>query len=180
MYSLDSNFGGSDTWSHMPTWPCPRFLPPFWQCLRCLDSEVSVPTYPRSCNFHLMSVPICPMSIYRLLPPGRSCKPGWLHSLSQWGDSHALCFFIGRQSEPFLHQGLSFSSMLPLHWTWPSDPLVNCLCLQRLRRGITRVQGPASPRHLSITVDHLKVIQCSLDLSTRDHVMYIVSLFNPL
>lgn len=60
------------------------------------------------------------------------------------------------------------------------DPLVDCLRLQRLLRGIKRVQGPASPRRLPITVDHLKVIQRSLDLSTRDHVMYIVSLFNPL
>jgi len=51
------------------------------------------------------------------------------------------------------------------------DPLVNCLRLQRLLRGIKRVQGPASPRRLPITVDHLKVIQRSLDLSTRDHVM---------
>ncbi|XP_068738045.1 uncharacterized protein [Montipora capricornis] len=51
------------------------------------------------------------------------------------------------------------------------DPLVNCLRLQRLLRGIKRVQGPVSPRRLPITVDHLKVIQCSLDLSTRDHVM---------
>ena len=51
------------------------------------------------------------------------------------------------------------------------DPLVNCLRLQRLLTGIKRVQGPASPRGLPITVDHLKVIQSSLDLSTRDHVM---------
>ena len=51
------------------------------------------------------------------------------------------------------------------------NPLVNCLRLQRLLRGIKRVQGQVSPRHLPITVDHLKVIQCSLDLSTRDHVM---------
>ena len=51
------------------------------------------------------------------------------------------------------------------------DPLVNCLRLQRLLRGIKRVHGPASPGHLPITVDHLKVIQRSLDLSTKDHVM---------
>ena len=51
------------------------------------------------------------------------------------------------------------------------DPLVNCLRLQRLLRGIKRVQGPALPRRLPITVDHLKAIQRSLDLSTKDHVM---------
>jgi len=51
------------------------------------------------------------------------------------------------------------------------DPLLRCLRLQRLLRGIKRVQGPVSPRRLPITVDHLRVIQCSLDLSIADHVM---------
>ena len=51
------------------------------------------------------------------------------------------------------------------------DPLVNCLHLQRLLRGIKWVQGPASPRRLTITVDLLQVIQRCLDLSTRDHLM---------
>ena len=51
------------------------------------------------------------------------------------------------------------------------DPLLRCLCLQRLLRGIKRAQGPVSPRRLPITKDHLRVIQRSLDLSTADHVM---------
>ena len=51
------------------------------------------------------------------------------------------------------------------------DPLENCLRLQRLLRGIKRVQGPVSPRRLPISIDHLRVIQRSLDLSARDHVM---------
>ena len=51
------------------------------------------------------------------------------------------------------------------------DPLVNCLRLQHLLRGIKWVQGPASPRQLPITVDLLQVIQRCLDLSTRDHLM---------
>ena len=51
------------------------------------------------------------------------------------------------------------------------DPLVNCLRLQRLLRGIKRVQGPASNRCLPITVDLLQAIQRCLDLSTRDHLM---------
>ena len=84
-----------------------------------------------------------------------------------------------------------FWSTLPLYWqtTWTippsrsfnctplhidhglSYPLVTCFHLQRLLRGIKQFQGPASPRHLPRTLDHLKVIQYSLDLSTRDHVM---------
>ena len=51
------------------------------------------------------------------------------------------------------------------------DPLLRCLPLQRLLRGIKRVQGPVSPRRLPITIDHLRVIQRSLDLTTADHVM---------
>ena len=52
-----------------------------------------------------------------------------------------------------------------------ADPLLNCLRLQRLLKGIKRVQGPVTPRRLPITIDHLRAIQRSLDLSTRDHVM---------
>lgn len=51
------------------------------------------------------------------------------------------------------------------------DPLLNCLRLQRLLKGIKRVQGPVTPRRLPITIDHLRAIQRSLDLSTRNHVM---------
>ena len=52
-----------------------------------------------------------------------------------------------------------------------SDPFVNCLRLQRLLRGIKRVQGPVSSRRLPITLDHLRAIQHRLDFSRRDHVM---------
>ena len=51
------------------------------------------------------------------------------------------------------------------------DPLVNCLRLQHILRGIKWVQGPASSRLLPITVDLLLAIQHCLDLSTRDHLM---------
>ena len=52
-----------------------------------------------------------------------------------------------------------------------SDPFVNCLRLQRLLRGIKRVQGPVSPCRLPVTLDHLRTIQHGLDFSRRDHVM---------
>lgn len=51
------------------------------------------------------------------------------------------------------------------------DPLVNCLKLQRLLRGIKRVQGSSPPSRLPITVDLLQIIQRSLDLRVYDHVM---------
>ena len=51
------------------------------------------------------------------------------------------------------------------------DPLVNCLQLHRLLRGIKRVQGSSPTKRLPVTIDILRVIQGSLDLSSRDHVM---------
>ena len=51
------------------------------------------------------------------------------------------------------------------------DPLINCLQLQRLLRGIKRVQGSSTSKRLPITVDLLKAIQRSLDLNSWDHVM---------
>ena len=51
------------------------------------------------------------------------------------------------------------------------DPLLDCLWLQRLLKGTKRVQGPVTPRRLPIIIDYLRVIQHSLDLSTRDHIM---------
>ena len=49
--------------------------------------------------------------------------------------------------------------------------LLNCLGLQRLLKGIKLVQGPVTPQCLPVTIDHLRAIQRSLDLSTRDHIM---------
>ena len=51
------------------------------------------------------------------------------------------------------------------------DPLVNCLQLQRLLRGIKHVQGTSPPKRLPITIDLLKVIQRSLDLNSQDHII---------
>ena len=52
-----------------------------------------------------------------------------------------------------------------------TDPLVNCLQLQRLLRGIKRVQGSSPPKCLPVTIDLLKDIQRYLDLNSRDHIM---------
>ena len=51
------------------------------------------------------------------------------------------------------------------------DPLVNGLVLQHFLWDIKWVQSPVCPSHLPITTKHLRVIQHSLDLSPRDHVM---------
>ena len=52
-----------------------------------------------------------------------------------------------------------------------ADPLINCLQLQRLLRGIKRVQCSPTPKRLPITIDVLVVIKRSLDLSSQDHIM---------
>ena len=51
------------------------------------------------------------------------------------------------------------------------DPLVNCLQLQRLLRGIKRVQGSPIPSRLPITMDLMRVLQKALDLNNADHIM---------
>ena len=124
----------------------PKPIPDFFllAALQMSSLRSVSPTYPRSCTLHPMSVPNCRMLIYRLMLPGWSCKPGWPNPSSQW-DSHVLNFFIGKQPKPFLQQ-VYLSAVCSLHndHGFP-DPLVNCLCLQHLLRGIKRVQGPASP-----------------------------------
>ena len=52
------------------------------------------------------------------------------------------------------------------------DPLVDCLWLQRVLRGIKRTQGDTSSLRLPVTVDIMMVIFRSLDLSLPDHCMF--------
>ena len=49
------------------------------------------------------------------------------------------------------------------------DPLVNCLHLQRVVRGIKRIQGSSQVQRLPITDEILLIIFNSLDLSLPDH-----------
>lgn len=52
------------------------------------------------------------------------------------------------------------------------DPLINCLRLQRVVRGIKRCQGSPSSSRLPITDDLMLVIWRSLDLRLADHCMF--------
>ena len=52
-----------------------------------------------------------------------------------------------------------------------ADPLVECLRLRRVLRGIKRTQGDTSSLRLPITDDILMVIFHALDLSLSDHGM---------
>ena len=97
------------------------------------------------------------------------CMPTWapLLDFQVSSDLHVLADNLNHSS---IKVYLSAVRSLHIDHGLP-HPLVNCLPLQRLLRGIKWVHGPASPRCLPITVDHLKVIQHTLDLSTRCHVM---------
>ena len=53
-----------------------------------------------------------------------------------------------------------------------SDPLVNCLRLQRVLRGIKRTQGDSSSQRLPITDEIMAVIFKALDVTMADHCMF--------
>ena len=51
------------------------------------------------------------------------------------------------------------------------DPLVNCLQLQRLLRGIKRHQGSSLPQCQPVTADLMRIIQRSLDALNSEHII---------
>ena len=89
-------------------------------------------------------------------------------------DEQSLMRFVALLADNLHHSSIKvyLSAVRSLHIdNGLPDPLVNCLQLQRLLRGIKRVQGSATPKRLPITIDILQVIQRSLDLTSRDHIM---------
>ena len=52
------------------------------------------------------------------------------------------------------------------------DPLANCLCFQRMIRGIKHSRSSSSSSRLPITNDLMSVIWRSLDLRLPDHLMF--------
>ena len=52
------------------------------------------------------------------------------------------------------------------------DPLVECLRLQRVLRGVKRTQGDASSQRLPITDDVMIIIFKALDVNMPDHCMF--------
>ena len=55
-------------------------------------------------------------------------------------------------------------------WIFPG-PLVNCLQLQHLLRGIKRHQGSSLPQHQPVTADFMRNIQPSLEAHNSEHIM---------
>lgn len=80
----------------------------------------------------------------------------------------------GSSSSSFNHSSINvyLSAVQSLHINnGLPDPLINCLQLQRLLRGVKRVQGSSSLNRLPISTDILHVVKRALNLYSRDHVM---------
>ncbi len=89
-------------------------------------------------------------------------------------DERSLMRFATSLSDNLRHSSIKvyLSAVRSLHIDQGlPDPLVNCLQLQRLLQGIKRAQGASPTKRLLVTIDILKVIHGSLDLTSRDHVM---------
>ena len=90
-------------------------------------------------------------------------------------DEWTLCLFATFLARSVQHSSIKvyLSAVRSLHIEegFP-DPLVNCLRLQRVVRGIKRTQGCSQVQRLPITDDILLNIFNSLDLSLPDHCMF--------
>ena len=90
-------------------------------------------------------------------------------------DEWTLCLFATFLARSVKHSSIKvyLSAVRSLHIEegFP-DPLVNCLRLWRVVRGIKRTQGSSQVQRLPITDDILMIIFNSLDLSIPDHCMF--------
>ena len=90
-------------------------------------------------------------------------------------DEWTLCLFATFLAGSVQHSSIKvyLSAVRALHIEegFP-DPLVNCLHLQRVLRGIKRTQGSPEAQRLPITDHILMIIFGALDLSVFDHCMF--------
>ena len=90
-------------------------------------------------------------------------------------DEWTLCLFATFLARSVQHTTIKvyLSAVRSLHIEQGfADPLLNCLRLQRVLRGIKRSQGGPSTSRLPITDHIMLVIFKSLDLSIPDHCMF--------
>ena len=90
-------------------------------------------------------------------------------------DEWTLCLFATFLASAVQHSTIKvyLSAVRALHIEQGfSDPLVDCLRLQRVLRGIKRTQGDSSSLRLPITDDIMMVICRALDLTHPDHCMF--------
>ena len=105
------------------------------------------------------------------------CQLGKLHPSGSPcpADEWTLCLFVTFLARTIRHSSIKvyLSGVRALHIEqgFP-DPLINCLRLQQVVRGIKRCQGSPSSSRLPITDDLMLVIWRSLDLRLPDHCMF--------
>ena len=90
-------------------------------------------------------------------------------------DEWTLCLFATFLANTVQHSTIKvyLSAVRSLHIEQGfADPLVDCLRLQRVLRGIKRTQGDTSSLRLPVTDDIMMVIFRALDLSLPDHCMF--------
>lgn len=91
-------------------------------------------------------------------------------------DEWTLCLFATFLAQSIRHSSIKvyLSAVRSLHIDLGfSDPLVNCLRLQRVVRGIKRVQGDSSANsRLPVTDTIMLVIYQALNMSIPDHLMF--------
>ena len=90
-------------------------------------------------------------------------------------DEWTLCLFVSFLADLIQHSSIKvyFSAVRSLHIEqgFP-DPLLNCLRLQRVLRGVKRSQGSPAAQRLPITDSLLLVIHRALDLKFFDHCAF--------
>ena len=90
-------------------------------------------------------------------------------------DEWTLCLFATFLANTVQHSTIKvyLSAVCSLHIEQGfADPLVDCLRLQQVLRGIKTIQGDTSLLCLPVTDDIMMVIFCALDLSLLDHCMF--------
>ena len=142
MHSLASNFSGSDAWRHMPI--------PY----SCLPSGSASDALTQKCRFFLTEG-LAPSTrrVYKSAQQrfidfcrqdGRVNQDGSIPPATE----ETLMRFASLLADNLNHSSIKvyLSAVRSLHIDHGlPDPLVNCLRLQHLLRGIKRVQGPALP-----------------------------------
>ena len=98
-----------------------------------------------------------------------------LGKIHQSGSPWTLCLFATFLASSVQHSTIKvyLSAVRALHIEQGfSDPLVDCLRLQRVLRGIKRTQGESSSLRLPVTDDIMMVIFRALDITHLDHCMF--------
>ena len=123
---------------------------------------------PGSGSFHLESLCVRSMQVRRILLPSGKAPLQWLALPCRRVDFMFVSFLADSTQHSSIKVYLSAVRSLHIEQGFP-DPLLNCLQLQRVLRGVKRSQGSPAAQCLPITDSLLLVIHRALDLEIFDH-----------